>query len=158
MKIGPIIKRFKQATGLEFIQDIQPTVVQLRSFHFQLKVVVIRVLIKYVEGFESYAKDPALQHKPRRQMPKGYITEQFPLRATTIEEATIRGNLLFHDDVYVTQLKRSADQLSEFAIPSINDQLTNARIRSAQILRPKMLMHGSDARYFNWALVCSIFV
>ncbi len=135
MKIAPIMQRFKQAKGLKFILDIQPAVAQLHFIHFQLKVAIVRVLIKYVKGFESYAKDPSLQHTPRRPMPKGYVTEQFPLRATTIEEATIRGNLLFHDDVYVTQLKRPADQLSEYAIPSINDQLTNARIRSGQILR-----------------------
>ena len=61
--------------------------------------------------------------------------EQFPLRATTIEEATVRGNLLFHDDIYITQLKRSTEELSKYAIPSINDQLTNARIRSGQTLR-----------------------
>jgi len=52
-------------------------------------------------------------------------------------EATVRGNLQFHDDVYTTQLKRQTDGLSEYAIPSINDQLTNARIRSAQILRAR---------------------
>ena len=39
-------------------------------------------------------------------MPKGYVTAQYPVRATTIDEATVRGNLLYHEDVYLTQLKR----------------------------------------------------
>ena len=137
MKLAPILKRFKQVKGLIFDQDLQPTVDQMTSFLFQLKVVVVRVLTKYIKGFQSYSKSQGLQHKPRCPMPKGYVTEQFPLRATTIEEATVRGNLLFHDDIYLTQLKRSTDGLSEYAIPSINDQLTNSRIRSGQILRAR---------------------
>lgn len=103
-------------------------VAQFNSFLIQLKVIVTHILTKYVKGFdlEPYSKDPHLQHKPRRPIPNGYVTEQFPLRATTIEEATVLGNLLFHDDIYITQLKRSVDELSEYAIPLINDQLTNA--------------------------------
>ena len=137
MKLAPIIERFKSVKGLTFNLDLQPTVIQFQFFLFQLKVVVTRILTKYVKGFESYSKDQVLQHKPRRPIPQGYITEQFPLRATTIEEATVRGNLLFHDDIYITQLKRSTDKLCKYAIPSINDQLTNARIQSGQTLRAR---------------------
>lgn len=137
MKLAPITERFKQAKILKFNHDLCPSRIQRTFFLFQLKVVVVRVLTKYVEGFTSYSELQSLQSKPRRPIPKGYITEQFPLRATTIEEATVRGNLQFHDDIYTTQLKRQIDRLSEYAIPSINDQLTNARIRSAQILRAR---------------------
>ena len=80
-------------------------------------------------------KDPALQNTPRRPMPPGYVTEQFPIHATTIEEATVRGNILFHDDVYLTQFKQTPEDLCEYAIPTFNDQLTNSQIRSAQVLR-----------------------
>ena len=137
MLLAPIIERFKQVKGLTYNHDLDLTEIQRSSFHFQLETVVVRVLTKYVKGFESCSKDPDLQHNPRRAIPKGYVTEQFPLRATTIEEATVRGNLLFHDDIYVTQLRRSIDELSVYAIPSINDQLTNSQIRSGQILRAR---------------------
>lgn len=126
MKLNPIVKRFKLVKGLKFNLDLLPTRIQRESFLFQRKVVVIHVLTKYVKGFEPYSKGPALQHKSRRPIPKGYVTQQFPLRATTVDEATVRGNLLFHDDIYLTQLKRSIEGLSEYAIPSINDQLTNS--------------------------------
>jgi len=90
MKLAPITKQFKQIkVGLKFNHDLLPSRVQQKSFLFQLKVVTIRVLTKYVEGFASYSKVQALQHNPRRPIPKGYLTEQFTLRATTIEEATI---------------------------------------------------------------------
>ena len=134
MKLAPIMERFKQVKGLKYNQDLEPTVDSLDSFQLQLKVVIVQDLTKYVTGFKAYSLEQALQHKPRQPIPKGYITKQFPLRATTIEEATVQGNLLFHDDIYVTQLKRSTEELSEYAIPSINDQLTNSQIRSGQIL------------------------
>jgi hypothetical protein len=137
MRLAPIMERFKQVKGLNFHADLQSTDPQVKSVYFQFKTVIVRVLTKYVKGFESYSKDRDLQHRPRRVIPKGYKTEQFPLRATTIEEATVRGNLLFHDDIYLTQLKRPVDKLSEYAIPSINDQLTNSRIRSGQIMRAR---------------------
>ncbi len=95
------------------------------------------MLTTYVKGFEAYSKKQALIHKPRCTIPKGYITEQYPLRPTTIEEATVRGNLLFHDDIYMTQLKCPVDKLSFCVIPTINDQLTNAWIRSGKTLRAR---------------------
>jgi hypothetical protein len=137
MRLAPILERFRTVKGLEFKRDIRPSVRLLDTFHSQLKIVIIRVLLKYCPAFQSYAEDPALQNLPRRRMPSGYATEQFPLRATTIEEATVRGNLLYHEDVYHNQLKRASEDLCEYAIPSFNDQLTNSRIRSGQILRSR---------------------
>ncbi|KAI9442060.1 hypothetical protein BJY52DRAFT_1194827 [Lactarius psammicola] len=134
MRLAPILERFRNVKDLKYKHDIRPTDQQRKSFQFQLLVVIIRVLFRYCPKFHSYAKDPALQNLPRRPMPPGYVTEQFPLRATTIEEATVCGNLLYHDDVYLNQLRRSHEDLSEFAIPTFNDQLTNSRIRSGQIL------------------------
>ena len=137
MKLSPILERFRSSKGLDFMHDLCPSVQQLESVDFQMKVVIVRVLITYCTQFESYAADPVLQHRPRRPMPAGYKTEQFPIRATTIEEATVRGNLLFHDDVYINQLKRTPEDLCEYAIPSFNDQLTNSRIRSGQVTRAR---------------------
>ena len=137
MKLAPIMERFKQVQGLKYNQDLELTLDLLKSFRLQLKVVIVRVLTKYVTGFKAYSLEQALQHRPQWPIPKGYITKQFPLRATTIEEATVQGNLLFHNDIYMTQLKCSTKELSEYAIPSINDQLTNSQIRSGQIQRAR---------------------
>ncbi|KAF8272425.1 hypothetical protein EI94DRAFT_1566159 [Lactarius quietus] len=116
MRLAPIMERFRSVQGLQFYRDICPTDQQLSSVQFQLKIAIIRVLLKYCPAFQSYATDPTLQNSLRRPMPSGYVTKQFPLRATTIEEATVRGNLLYHDDVYHTQLGRAREDLSEFAV------------------------------------------
>lgn len=60
-----------------------------------------------------------------------------PLRATTIEEASIDRNLLVHDNVYLVQLKRPSEELNQMAIPTYNDQLMNAQIRGGRIIRKK---------------------
>ncbi|KAJ7704876.1 hypothetical protein B0H17DRAFT_920817 [Mycena rosella] len=137
MLIAPIMKRFKASNGLHFNHNIKPSVNQLASFHDQLLVVIIQSLTSHNTGFECIAKHPLLLHKVRRAIPIGHKTDHYLLRATTIEQATTRGNLLFHDEIYLNQLRRTSESLSKYAIPSFNDQLTNARIRSAQILRAK---------------------
>ncbi|KAF8149569.1 hypothetical protein B0H34DRAFT_679328 [Crassisporium funariophilum] len=102
----------------------------LSSVDQTLQVVIVRVLVTYAKEFSSYAKEPVLQHKPRRAIPAGYKTKQYPLCVTTIEEASIEGNLLYHDEVYINLLKHTTESLSRYAISSSNDQLTNSRIRS----------------------------
>ncbi|KAF8263668.1 hypothetical protein EI94DRAFT_1772866 [Lactarius quietus] len=105
MPLAPIMEHFWNVEGLEFNHDICPTRTQREFYQFQFKVVIIRVLLKYCPNFKPYEKDPTLQNIPRHPMPSGYVTKQFPLHATTIEEATVHGNLLYHDDVYLTQLQ-----------------------------------------------------
>jgi hypothetical protein len=135
MLIAPIMKRLKSVTGLEFNRDIRPSLDHLHSFHGQLIIVIIHCLGDYSKDFEHVKNDRHLQHKSRRPIPVGYKTPQGPVRASTTEEATTRGNLQFQDEVYITQLKRTAESLSKYAIPGFHDQLTNSRIRSAQLLR-----------------------
>ena len=139
MLLAPIMEWFKSTKGLDYNRDIRPTLEQLLSVHSQLKIVVVVALLKHCTEFKPYAERPDLQHTARRCIPKGYCTEQYPIHITTIEEASVRGNILFHDDVYMNQLKRTHAELSKYGIPSINDQLTNSRIRSAQILRARDL-------------------
>ncbi|KAH9044053.1 hypothetical protein EDB83DRAFT_2211657, partial [Lactarius deliciosus] len=108
-----------------------------QSYMTQTAISIVQILMKYVKGFEQQQSDAALQHPKRRPLPDGHKTVFHPLRASTIEEASIDGNLLVHNDVYLVQLKRSPDDLSKTAVPTFNDQLTNARIRGGQQIRRK---------------------
>ncbi|KAH8993553.1 hypothetical protein EDB86DRAFT_3064787 [Lactarius hatsudake] len=107
MKLAPILEHFGKAKALNFNRDICPMDQQLWSFQFQLKVVIICVLTTYSTKFQSYMKYLAQQH-----------TEQFLIQVSMIEEATVCGNLLFHDDVFLTQLKHTAEDLCKHAIPT----------------------------------------
>ena len=104
MKLEPMIARFKMSSPLT-MSDVRPRKEALRSFRLQSAINISDVLFKYVEGF-AYVKDHScFQHPARRAIPKGHKTKFYCLRATTIEEASVEGNLLVHDDIYRVQLK-----------------------------------------------------
>ena len=107
------------------------------SYLSQTAITIVQILAKYVSGFDTQLTDVHLQRPQRRPLPVGQKTVFHPLQASTIEEASIDGNLLVHDDVYLVQLSRSPGDLNDLAIPMFNDQLTNARIRGGQHIRQK---------------------
>jgi len=80
---------------------------------------------------------------------------QFPLRVSTINEATVEGTIKVLEDIYETQLQFSPADLEDKAVPSINDQLTNAHTRGAKIMRSKDL--SSFRRIDNIQLGYGIF-
>jgi hypothetical protein len=123
----------------------------LESFIAQSAINVVNALFKYVKGFDYIKNDPLLQHHKRRALPKGHKTKYYCLRASTIEEASIQGNILVHDDIYRVQLKLDADDpiVNTQAIPTINDQLTNARIRGAQAMRAQDVSFWEQRRIFQ---------
>ncbi|KAF8055297.1 hypothetical protein FPV67DRAFT_1436466 [Lyophyllum atratum] len=136
MLAAPMMIRFQNSSPLE-MSDVRGPAVARQSYHTQTAINVAHALFRYVTGFAAYPSHPKLQHSPRRKLSNGHKTVFHPLRATTIEEASVQGNLLNHDDIMVVQLQRAKEDLDKYMIPAINDQLTNARNRGAQILRGK---------------------
>lgn len=152
MKLEPMIARFKMSSPLN-MTDVRPRKEALRSFLLQSSINISDVLFKYVDGFDYVKDHTRFQHPTRRAIPKGHKTKFYCLRATTIEEASVQGNLLVHDDIYRVQLKldpRTNSNLNNQAIPTFNDQLTNCRIRGAQVLR------AQDVTRFEQRLIFQI--
>ncbi|KAF8272670.1 hypothetical protein EI94DRAFT_1697229 [Lactarius quietus] len=85
------------------------------------------------------------------KVPLGHRTVFYPLCVSTIEEASVVGNLLVHDDIYLVQLKRSSDDLNQTAIPSFNDQLTNAHIHGGQNIHQQDNTHWEHCQIFQLA-------
>lgn len=136
MKLEPIISRLRDSSPLK-MTALRPRKEARESYITQSSINVAKPLVKYVQGFD-YVKDHlSLKHPERRTLPKGHKTKFYCLRANTIEEASVMGNLLVHDNIYRDQLQIDLEDriLNEQAIPTINDQLTNSRIRGAQALR-----------------------
>ena len=104
MIIKPMIERLRRSSPLVF-SDLWMTPHARQSYLSQTVVTIVRVLTKYVKGFEMQALDAMLQYTPHWPLPPGHKMTFHPLRASTIEEASIDGNLLVHDDVYLVQLK-----------------------------------------------------
>ena len=135
--------------GLLKISDLRPSIQSMKLYQFQSQVNIVKILIKYVPGFSHLHKHPNLQHQPCRPLPPNHKTKFFPLRVSTIEEASVKGNLLVHDDIYLIQLKRNPVDLNDLAIPEIHDQLTNARNRGAQAMRKKDLTPWTRQEIFQ---------
>ena len=135
MGLQELLKRDREGRDLHFANDIQPSLSQLGSIQRQLSLHVIGTLARWVPGFLRCQSHPDLQHEQRRFVPQGHRTEQFPLRVSTIEENSIKGNIAVLHNIYIDQLGLKEDDFSDLAIPCINDQSTNARIRGAKAVR-----------------------
>ncbi|KAJ7576550.1 hypothetical protein C8J56DRAFT_1007454 [Mycena floridula] len=137
MVLQPILSNLSQSTPLT-LTDISPTNDQISSYHFQARIHIIRALTTHQEGFGSLKDDPLLQHKPRRPLPVDHHTKYYPLCISQIEEASAKGNLMVHDDTYITQLEQSTEDdspLNIYATPLFADLLTLLRARSCQRAR-----------------------
>jgi len=135
MGLQELLRREREGRDLCFAEDIQPSLAQLGNIKRQLSLHVIRTLTKWVPGLLHYKSHPDLQYEQRRSIPQAYKTEQFPLWVSTIEENSIKGNIAVLRNIYIDQLGLKEDDFTDLAIPCINDQSTNARIRGAKAAR-----------------------
>ncbi|KAF7324360.1 hypothetical protein MSAN_02522500 [Mycena sanguinolenta] len=149
MALAPLLARAETAPDLDFNLDVCPTLIQSISSYSNFRAYVVRVLCRYTKEFKEYAEHPALQHTPRRPLPDGYKTIQFPVRISSIEENSIAGNLAVHEDVFVAQLQLSHAELSKNAILSINDQATQALNRGCKGIRAFDLNPFTRAQVFQ---------
>jgi hypothetical protein len=149
MALEPLLARAESAPDLSFNVDICPTLEQSISTYRNFRAYVVRTLCRYNQGFEDYLDVPVLQPIPRRPLPDGYTTKQYPVRLSTIEENSISGNLAVHEDIFVTQLQLSHSELSRKAILSINDQATQALNRGCKAVRAFDMSPFSRAQVFQ---------
>ncbi|KAG0698558.1 hypothetical protein DFH29DRAFT_1081734 [Suillus ampliporus] len=132
MQLAPILQRAQVASNLMFNADVRPTYDQMMSHHRQLCIHVVNILLEACSDFKDF---PPLLHHERRKLLVGYRTKQYPLCTSTIDESSVSRNIAVINDVYINQLKMTHEELLDRAIPSFNDQSTNARIRGAKTLR-----------------------
>ncbi|KAJ6536231.1 hypothetical protein B0H19DRAFT_962812 [Mycena capillaripes] len=136
MALAPLLARAEIAPDLDFNLDVCPTLEQSISTYCNFRAHVVRVLFRYNKAFDKeYTETAAFRFIPRRPMPDDHITQQFPVRLSTIEENSIPGNLAVHENVFVTQLKLTYAELCKNAILSINDQATQALNRGCKAIR-----------------------
>ena len=134
MSLSGIRENWCKTEGLSYAHDIRQTQDQRESHFEQLIVHTVRVL-RHLKGSEDIVDHRDFQYLERRKLPIGHATQQYPLRATPIEEASVQGNIAVVDNIYISQLQATETHFNDRAIPCINDQLTNARLRTAQLSR-----------------------
>lgn len=134
MLLDPLIENFKKSSPLK-MSDLRKSPEQTRSYLHQSSINVVEILLRHKNKFDYLKDSPVLKHRDRRRMSKGHKTTFFPLKVSTIEEASVDGNLHVHDDMYIHQMGKDPKTFGTYAIPAFNDQLTNSRIRGVQLLR-----------------------
>ncbi|KAH9009550.1 hypothetical protein EDB83DRAFT_2205046, partial [Lactarius deliciosus] len=93
MSIAPLVDNLRRSSPL-VLSDLRMTPQARQSYIAQMAVTIVQILVKYIKGFETQQSDTTLQHSKRRPLPVGHKTIFHPLWASTIEEASIDGNLL----------------------------------------------------------------
>lgn len=136
MKLAPIMQQLCNASPLK-ITDLHSSLEAMKAYHRQTLVNIIMILTKYILEFSHLQKHTELQYHSCCPLPSNHKTKFYPLRALTIEEASIKGNILVHNDVYLVQLQHDPAHLNDLMIPAIHDQLTNAQNQGAQAMCKK---------------------
>ncbi|KAF8804754.1 hypothetical protein BYT27DRAFT_7225339 [Phlegmacium glaucopus] len=147
----PVIYKLPHARLEDMRLDLRPSVEAATSYFSQTTVNISKILFKYVPELADFGSDPLFQNRPQRQLPPEKKTRFYPVSTSTIEEASIMGNLHVHNKVYVHQLKRDPQELNDYAIPCLNNQLTNSRIRSVQALHAKDFSAWEQRKIFMLA-------
>lgn len=151
LKLAPLLLRARTASGLDYNQDIRPTADQLRSSMHQFRCYILNVLCRD-QNQSEYSDHPAFKYKARRPLPPKHRTVQFPLKISTIDESTTSGNLEVLEDIHLTQLKMTYEDLEDLAILSINDQSTQSHLRSAKALRHRDMNSFTRVQCFQLAI------
>ncbi|KAI4527996.1 hypothetical protein K525DRAFT_185352, partial [Schizophyllum commune Loenen D] len=98
MKIAPMMDRLLKSTDL-VLDDIITPRASACAFAEQATVHILRTLATYSKEFAYlYECTEMLTHNPRRPLPTSLRTNYYPIRPTTIEEATVEGNIRLQDD------------------------------------------------------------
>jgi hypothetical protein len=100
VQVAPMMKNLLNSSPLT-MSDLRASEKAMKSYLGQTAVNISKILFKNIDGFADYRGHRQFQNILHRQLPPGHKTRFYPLRASTIEEASIPGNLLVHDDIYL---------------------------------------------------------
>ncbi|KAK6969487.1 hypothetical protein R3P38DRAFT_2670762 [Favolaschia claudopus] len=135
LRLLPILEQQRKAELITFNSDVRPTYSQMQSLRDDFRKSIVELLIHGNKNYDYVRTSPELQHTSYRPPPPGYKTQEFVLRTTTIDEATTEGTIQVCENIYLDQLQYDIHDLDDTAVPTYNDQKTNALIRSGQLQR-----------------------
>ncbi|KAJ7817335.1 hypothetical protein B0H13DRAFT_1922959 [Mycena leptocephala] len=135
LELKPILERRAECELITFTADIRPTHSQCSSLQRHFGISIVELLIADNHDFDYIRDSPELRHPSYRPPPPDHKTNEYLLRTTTLDEGSTEGSTLVNENIYLDQLQFDLHDLDDTAVPSYNDQKTNALIRSAQLLR-----------------------
>ena len=133
--LSPILERRKKCGIISFKEHILSSRAQKASITQHIVLNVIEILFKNVDGFDSEVYKKLIEHEAHRPPPQNYKTTECVNPTMEFDEAKTSGVLSFIETLYLEIFKLSEEILENLAIPTVNDQLTNSRVRTSQIER-----------------------
>ncbi|KAF7333906.1 hypothetical protein MSAN_02403400 [Mycena sanguinolenta] len=116
LELKPILDRRAGADLISFA-DIRPSYSQCTALRNHLIISIVQLMTNN-SGFDYVRNHPLLQHASYRPPLTNHKTNEY-----------------VNENVYLDQLQFGIHDLDNIAVPSYNDQKTNALIRSAQLQR-----------------------
>ncbi|KAJ7100306.1 hypothetical protein C8R43DRAFT_1141345 [Mycena crocata] len=135
LELKPILERRATGEMISYSADIRPTRAQAIAIQEHLIISIAELIIRDIPELQYLANAPELQHPSYRPPPPDHHTGEHVLRTTKLDEGSGDGTIQVNDNIYLDQLAFEPHQLDNIAVPSYNDQKTNALIRAAQLLR-----------------------
>ncbi|RDB22299.1 hypothetical protein Hypma_010669 [Hypsizygus marmoreus] len=150
LQLKPILARRATCDMITFKEDLRVKMSHARDINQHFAIDVVAILTNNQAGFDYLDDAPELVHRSYFPYPAGYKTRECVLRTSTIDEGSVDGTIKVHENIFIDQLQFGEYDLDNQAIPSFNDQKTNALIRAAQLLRAQDL--SSLLRLNNYQL------
>ena len=134
-KLLPILERRKKSKLISYTRHIKQTPAERASFFRHIKLDVIEILFRNTKGFQTDAYKDLIVHETHRPPPADHKTVECVNPTVEIDESRTVGVLDFLEGLYLGALGLTEAMLENLAIPCINDQLTNSRLRAAYMER-----------------------
>lgn len=101
----------------------------------QYMVSFSNALLDHAPNLRTLRSSPELERPVIRSPPANYKSIPLPLETIDYDPSSTEGTIRVLEDVCERQLERSSEDLSKYAILSVNDQGLAKTIRSAQVIR-----------------------
>lgn len=134
-QLRPILENRKRLQLITYASHIRPSFEAACDMQDHQVIGIIEILIAHHPAFRRLSDSPGLKHKAHRAPPDGHRSEEFICKTMPIDEATTDGCIKAIHELYINQFGFGLYDLENVAIPCVNDQLTNSRLRSALLLR-----------------------
>ena len=133
--LRPILERRKNCEKITYAKHIKQTAAERVSFFRHIKLDVIKILFDNTKGFQTDAYKDFIKHETHRPPPSDHKTTECVNPTVEYDESKTVGVLDFLEGLYLGALGLTESILENLAIPCVNDQLTNSRLRQAYIER-----------------------
>lgn len=145
MLLSAILDNQKSLRKINFNQHVRPSFGTMLKINAHGIIHIVNTILEsdsfdsvdYVEHVKTVRKSPILIHRAILPPPPDHVTIQRPGQSISIPENSVSDIIKVIEDIFLRQKRMDPqhDMINKYAVLSINDQATNALLRSARATR-----------------------